>query len=307
MFCENSGLTEEDRVQELMSFLEESRRLVDEALEVHLPPESEEPRKLHRAMRYSVFAGGKRIRPALVIAASDLHDGPREAALPAACAMEMIHTYSLIHDDLPAMDDDDLRRGRPSCHKAFDEATAILAGDALLTHAFLILARQPAPSPERMLGIIDTLAEAAGTGGMIGGQMADLESENRQVDLATVERIHLLKTAALITASLVIGAVMAGAGEEELIRMKRFGRHIGLLFQITDDILDRIGDTKNLGKTVGKDEAQGKATYPAAAGMEMANSRAEELARQAAEELAPYGERAGVLLQLTDYLLRRSH
>jgi len=295
-------------VQDLMTFLDEARRLVDAALDSHLPAESTEPKTLHRAMRYSVFAGGKRVRPALVIAACDLHDGDRQAVLPAACAMEMIHTYSLIHDDLPAMDDDDLRRGRPSCHKAFDEATAILAGDALLTHAFLILARQGTNAPGHLLYMIAALAEAAGTGGMIGGQMADLESEGQAVTLATVERIHLLKTAALITASLTMGALLAGAGDEELQRMKRFGRRIGLLFQITDDILDRTADTKRLGKTAGKDEAQGKATYPAAAGMDEANSRAEQLARRAAEDLAPYGrERAAVLLQLTDYLLKRSH
>ena len=294
-------------MQDLMTFLEESRRLVNAALEIHLPAESTEPRTLHRAMRYSVFAGGKRIRPALVIAAADLHGGQRDAVLPAACAMEMIHTYSLIHDDLPAMDDDDLRRGRPSCHKAFDEATAILAGDALLTHAFLILARQDAPAPERLLRQISILAEAAGTGGMIGGQMADLESEGRDVKLATVERIHLLKTAALISASLTMGAVMAGASGADLERIERFGRRIGLLFQITDDILDRTGDPERLGKTVGKDEAQGKATYPAAAGMKEANTRARMLAREAAEDIAPYGDDAAILLQLTEYLLRRSH
>jgi len=290
-----------------MTFLEESRRLVDSALETHLPAESTEPRTLHRAMRYSVFAGGKRIRPALVIAAADLHGGQRDAVLPAACAMEMIHTYSLIHDDLPAMDDDDLRRGRPSCHKAFDEATAILAGDALLTHAFLLLARQDAPVPQRLLRLISTLAAAAGTGGMIGGQMADLESEGRDVTLAAVERIHLLKTAALIAASLTMGALMAGATGAELERMERFGRRIGLLFQITDDILDRTGDAEHLGKTVGKDEAQGKATYPAAAGMEGANSRARKLALEAEEEIAPYGADAAILRQFTIYLLRRSH
>jgi geranylgeranyl diphosphate synthase type II len=294
-------------VQELHSFLEESRHMVDAALETHLPPESVEPRTLHRAMRYSVFAGGKRIRPALVIASSDLHGGRRSDAMPAACAMEMIHTYSLIHDDLPAMDDDDLRRGRPSCHKAFDEATAILAGDALLTHAFLILARQDTVPAQRLQRLISTLAHGAGTGGMIGGQMADLESEGREVPLATVERIHLLKTAALISASLVMGAELAGAADAELDRMKRFGLRIGLLFQITDDILDRTGNQKELGKTVGKDEAQGKATYPAAAGMEEANTRARTLAREAEEDLAPYGEDARILLQLTSYLLRRSH
>jgi geranylgeranyl diphosphate synthase type II len=294
-------------VPELMAFLEEARQLVDAALEEHLPAETDEPRTLHRAMRYSVFAGGKRIRPALVLAASDLHGGRREDALPAACAMEMIHTYSLIHDDLPAMDDDDLRRGRPSCHKAFDEATAILAGDALLTHAFLILSQQQSSAPEHLLLMIAALAEAAGTGGMIGGQMADLESEGIEVGLTMVERIHLLKTAALITASLTMGALLAGANDEELERMKNFGRRIGLLFQITDDILDRTSNTEELGKTAGKDEAQGKATYPAAAGMDQANSRAEQLARRAARDLEPYGDRATVLLQLTDFLLRRSH
>jgi geranylgeranyl diphosphate synthase type II len=294
-------------VQDLNTFLEEARRLVDAALEAHLPAESSEPRTLHRAMRYSVFAGGKRVRPALVLAASDLHHGDRQSVLPAACAMEMVHTYSLIHDDLPAMDDDDLRRGRPSCHRAFGEATAILAGDALLTHAFLLLAGQPAAEPRALLQVISTLAEAAGTGGMIGGQMADLESEGHEVTLATVERIHLLKTAALIAASLSLGAILAGAAEEDLRRMQRFGRRIGLLFQITDDILDRTGDSRRLGKTAGKDEAQGKATYPAAAGMDEAHARARQLAREASADLAPYGQRAGVLLQFTDYLLRRSH
>jgi len=295
-------------VQELTTFLEEARRLVDAALENHLPAENVEPRTLHRAMRYSVFAGGKRVRPALVLAATDLHGGRREDALPAACAMEMIHTYSLIHDDLPAMDDDDLRRGQPSCHKAFGEATAILAGDSLLTHAFLLLGRQSHADARRLLNVIAELGEAAGTGGMIGGQMADLEAEGLDdVALDTVERIHLLKTAALIRASVTMGTMVAGAGEEELERMRRFGRRIGLLFQITDDILDRTGTSAELGKTAGKDEAQGKATYPAAAGMDRAGSRAEQLARRAAEDLAPYGERAQVLRQLTDYLLRRSH
>ena len=265
----------------LRGFLRSVSARVDAALEGLLPPEAEEPRTIHRAMRYSVLAGGKRLRPALVLLGGRAAGGDEEGVLPAACAVEMVHTYSLIHDDLPAMDDDDLRRGRPSCHKVFGEANAILAGDALHTLAFGILGSFP--DPARAAAMVRELARACGTRGMVGGQAADLEAEGRPPEVAVVEGIHRRKTGALIAASLRIGALGCGAEAAALERLTEYGERLGMAFQIVDDLLDEEGARADLGKTPGKDRQRGKMTYPAAAGMEASRTRAAALAAEAAE------------------------
>lgn len=291
----------------LPEFFEEDRRAVDAALEELLPTETTRPASIHRAMRYSVFAGGKRIRPILSLEAGRVFRGtaPDRAALGVACAMELIHTYSLIHDDLPALDNDDLRRGQATCHKKFGEATAILAGDGLLTLAFETLSKAEI-EPARRVAVIRTLAEAAGTvNGMVGGQVADLEAEGRSVEAAMLEYIHRSKTAALIRASVVAGALCAGAGEEEAGRMRRFGENIGWAFQVVDDILDVEESSAALGKTAGKDQAQRKATYPALYGLERSKQFAKELAATAVRELASFGERGERLRQVAEFLVVR--
>jgi geranylgeranyl diphosphate synthase type II len=240
-------------------------------------------------MRYSVFAGGKRLRPALVLLASDLCGGQQADAVPPACAIELVHTYSLIHDDLPAMDNDDFRRGRPSCHRAFDEATAVLAGDALLTLAFEILARPPVQ--DRTAPLVAELARAAGAAGMLAGQMADMVLEGREPTAEAVGFIHEHKTAALIAACLRLGAGAARADAATTDRLGRFGRAVGLAFQITDDALDVEASSKQLGKTAGKDAASGKVTYPAVFGLAESRRRADELIAEALAELAPFGPR----------------
>jgi geranylgeranyl diphosphate synthase type II len=277
----------------LSEYLRNARLRVEESLALYLPdaevalPEPPCPLRLGAAMRYSVMAGGKRLRPVLCLMAAEACEGDLDAALPAACALEMVHTYSLIHDDLPAMDDDDLRRGRPTCHKAFDEATAILAGDGLLTLAFEVIARHVRPA-EAALGCVRTLAEAAGPEGMVGGQMADLQAEGR-TDGTTqkLEAIHRRKTGALLLASLRMGGIVAGASEVELKALDAYGRAVGLAFQIVDDLLDVEGDEEKLGKRVGKDSGHGKWTYPAFLGIEGSRRRAEQLADEAAAALAP--------------------
>jgi geranylgeranyl diphosphate synthase, type II len=289
----------------LPAFFEEDRQAVDAALERLLAPEDARPSVIHRAMRYSVFAGGKRLRPILCIEAARMFAGNAAPAMPVACAMEMIHTYSLIHDDLPALDNDDLRRGMPTCHKKFGEAMAILAGDALLTLAFETLAGAPVP-PAQRVALIAEIAAAAGTvNGMVGGQVADVEATGRAVTAELLEYIHKSKTAALIRASIVSGAMAAGASESDLARLRSFGGQIGWAFQVTDDILDVEESSEALGKTAGKDQAQQKATYPALFGLAKSHEFARELATRALAEIEPYGERGANLRELGEFLVLR--
>jgi geranylgeranyl diphosphate synthase type II len=285
------------------------RRLVDEALDRALPGEAAWPETIHRAVRYSLFAGGKRIRPVLVLAAAEAVGGEMEEALPLACAVEMIHTYSLIHDDLPAMDDDDLRRGRPTNHKVFGEAIAILAGDALLTRAFHLLAEVPRGATDgarrRHLDVLTILAEACGTTGLVGGQVMDLESEGRSIPAEALERLHRAKTGALLSACVRGGAVLGGGRPEELERLTRYGAAIGLVFQIVDDILDVTESAAQLGKTAGKDVEARKATYVSVHGLERARGMAADLLAQAEAAVAPFGARGELLSGLARLIVER--
>jgi geranylgeranyl diphosphate synthase, type II len=292
---------------DLKEYLKKRCELVDEALHRFLPDGSELPASLHGSMRYSVFAGGKRVRPVLMLAACETVGGELSRALPAACAMEMIHTYSLIHDDLPAMDDDDFRRGNPTNHKVYGEATAILAGDALLTEAFILLSgMEQGGDPAARLRVIHEIAHASGSRGMVGGQMVDMESEGKgEIDLATLSYIHTHKTGALIRASVRSGAILGGASAESLAALTRYGDAIGLAFQIADDILDVEGTTEELGKDAGSDQARGKATYPALVGLEASKERAQELVQMALDALAPFDERAEPLRAIASYIVKR--
>ncbi|MBI2524666.1 MAG: polyprenyl synthetase family protein [Candidatus Rokubacteria bacterium] len=287
--------------------MKERARAVDEALERFLPPESAPPETLHRAMRYSVFAGGKRLRPVLVIAGAEAVGGGMDDVMPTACAMELIHTYSLVHDDLPAMDDDDVRRGRPTSHKVFGEAMAILAGDALLTRAFRLVAENVRPGMDgRVLrDVLAEIADAAGSDGMVGGQVADLEAEGRLVTPEALDGIHLRKTAALIRASIRAGAALCGATAAQMQALATAGTSLGLAFQIVDDLLDVTGTTTELGKTAGKDQAQRKATYPALHGLEASRARAEALMAEACGVLQPFGPAAEALRALGRFVLDR--
>ena len=289
----------------LPTFFEEDRIAVDAALERLLPQESTRPASIHQAVRYSVFAGGKRIRPILCLETARIFAADVTAALHPACAVEMIHTYSLIHDDLPALDNDDLRRGKPTCHKKFGEATAILAGDALLTLAFETIAATPV-APAQCVAIVKEVASAAGTiNGMVGGQVADLEAGGHRVDPEMLEYIHRSKTAALIRAAVTAGALSAGAPDDDVVRLRRFGETIGWAFQVTDDILDVEESSAALGKTAGKDMAQQKATYPAIHGLQRSHEIANDLASKAVAELAPYREAASRLKEIAKYLVIR--
>lgn len=289
----------------LPPFFEEDRLAVDAHLERLLPAESAPPASIHEAMRYSVFAGGKRIRPILCVETARIFEPEASFALFPGCAIEFIHTYSLIHDDLPALDNDDLRRGKPTCHKKFGEATAILAGDALLTLAFETIAATPVSS-ERRVSMVTEIATAAGTvNGMVGGQVADLEAEGQKVGPKTLEYIHKSKTAALIRASITSGALSAGAPSGDVARLRRFGEAIGWAFQVTDDILDVEESSAALGKTAGKDVVQQKATYPAVFGLERSHQIANDLATKAIGELESYGEKAGRLRTIAEFLVLR--
>jgi farnesyl diphosphate synthase len=289
--------------------LERWRRRVERELEAWLPPDTCPPQRLHAAQRYSVLAPGKRVRPALVYATAETLGIPLDCVDGAACAVELIHAYSLVHDDLPAMDDDDLRRGRPTCHRAFDEATAILAGDSLQVLAFRVLAHHPlGPEAAVRLQLVATLADASGTAGMAGGQALDLAAEGRNLGLPELEQIHALKTGALIRASVRMAALCApsldDAGRDAL---DRFATAIGLAFQVQDDILDVEGDAAVTGKPVGSDEARGLPTYPALAGLEGARRRVLELNTVAEAALAAHGWEGGPLAALAGWLLGRRH
>ena len=290
-------------------YLEECRTLVDQYLDDYLPTEDTPPQMLSRAVRYSLFAGGKRLRPTLVLATAEAVGGNMKDALPAAAAFEMIHTYSLIHDDLPAMDNDSLRRGQPTSHIVFGEAMAILAGDALQTHAFEVIAqpsgRCQVPTEERMRAVA-VLAEATGARGMVGGQVADLESEGTPADAEMLEFIHRHKTGALIRASVEVGAIVGGGDEKVVYELRRFGEEIGLAFQIVDDILDVVGTAESLGKTVGKDSKAGKATYPAVHGMEDAKRRAQDLRNGALDRLKKFGSAGKPLAMVAERIVSRS-
>lgn len=290
----------------LADYLAARQRQIDAALDRWVPPETCPPETIHRAMRYSLFAGGKRIRPILCLAAAETVSEQSPGVENAACALELIHTYSLIHDDLPALDNDDLRRGRPTSHKVFGEAIAILAGDALLTLAFEVLARLNGVDAERRIRLSLELATAAGTvGGMIAGQVHDLEGEGKAPTAELLDRIHRAKTGALLRASLRIGAIYAGARAEELDALTRFGEHIGLAFQIVDDLLDVEQTSEALGKTAGKDAAQHKITFPAVYGAERSHRMAEAELECAHRALACFGGRALRLHELADYIVHR--
>lgn len=289
----------------LPAFFEEDRLAVDASLDRLMPAASAQPPSIHEAMRYSVFAGGKRIRPILCLEAARIFDADVTPAHFPACAIEFIHTYSLIHDDLPALDNDDLRRGKPTNHKKFGEAAAILAGDALLTLAFETIAATPV-NADRRVAMLTEISKAAGTiNGMVGGQVADLEAEGKPANAAALEYIHLSKTAALIRASVTSGALCAGASPDDVARLHIFGESIGLLFQVMDDILDVEESSAALGKTAGKDVAQQKATYPAVHGLARSHQIASELSSKAISQLEPYTERAVRLRQIAEYLVRR--
>ncbi len=282
---------------------------VELALQRWLPEPAIQPARLHEAMRYSALNGGKRIRPCLIYATgAALNVDVAQLDAP-ACAVELIHAYSLVHDDLPAMDDDDLRRGRPTCHKAYDEATAILAGDALQSLAFYVLAHDPQlqASDAARLKMIKTLALASGSRGMAGGQMLDMQSENKTLSLAELENVHIHKTGALIRSCVRLAMWCARDLTEEIkVGLEHFGACIGLAFQIQDDVLDVTGDTQVLGKRQGADQARNKSTYPSIMGLAPAKQRAEELLKQAIESLAPLGTRADELRMLAEFLVRRA-
>ncbi|MEK7408090.1 MAG: polyprenyl synthetase family protein [Acidobacteriota bacterium] len=289
----------------LREHLAAQQRRIDAALDRSVPAESEPPETIHRAMRYSLFAGGKRIRPILCLEAARAVADTAPGAEAAACALELVHTYSLIHDDLPALDNDDLRRGRPTCHKQFNEAIAILAGDALLTLAFQVLARAETAA-QRKMRLVAELAAAAGTvGGMVGGQVADLEGEGQPPTAQLLASIHHAKTGALITASVRMGAICAGSSERQLDALTRYGRHLGLAFQIVDDILDVELPSEALGKTAGKDAAQHKITFPAVYGLEESRRMAERERQGAHDAIECFGERAERLRELAGLIVHR--
>jgi len=288
-------------VASVKEFLAEKSAKTEQALKAYCDSWEGVPDTLRRAIEYSLFAGGKRLRPALALGAAEIVSGDDAVALPAACALEMIHTYSLMHDDLPSMDNDDLRRGKPTSHKVFGEAIAILAGDGLLTMAFDIAARSG------NVRIIEEIAHAAGVAGMVGGQVIDLESENKHAGLEQLRRLHACKTGALIRGSVRCGAILAGADDAGLDALTRYAEHIGLAFQIADDILDVVGTEAALGKPIGSDEASQKSTYPALVGIEKARELGREAVDAAIEALAPFGAEAENFRALALYIIEREN
>ena len=322
--------------EELGQYLEARRLLVDEALDRYLPGTGDNPKEIHEAVRYSVFAGGKRLRPILILAAAEAAGGQAEQALGAAAAIEMIHTYSLIHDDLPAMDDDEFRRGRLTCHKVYGEAMAILAGDALLTQAFILLSAEPAsididskvpprpkiPSypplpkggwgdlegvhdPAVCLMVIQEISQAAGSKGMVGGQVVDILHEDREVDLPTLQYLHAHKTGALIRVCLRVGGLLASAASEQMEALTIYGERIGLAFQIVDDILDLEGSLEALGKQAGSDLRKKKATFPALLGIEESRRWANRLASEAKQAVSIFGDRGAALAAIAEFVVTR--
>jgi geranylgeranyl diphosphate synthase type II len=289
-------------MNDLRIYLKQQAETVNKALSALLPPAGERPAKLHEAMRYSIFAGGKRLRPVLCIAACEACGGTAEQAMPAACALELLHTYTLIHDDLPAMDDDTLRRGRPTCHITFDEATAVLAGDALLTLAFEVLANIPDIGSALAL----ELARAAGSRGVIGGQAEDIDAEGKVPDAGLLEYIHRNKTAALIRAACVMGGICAGADFQTREKLALYGEKAGLAFQLADDLLDENAAVEDLGKDIGSDKARGKMTWPSVHGAEKTAADARKLIMQAGEAVSFAGERAGLLMQIAEFMICRN-
>lgn len=289
----------------LAEYVAHQQARVDEALLRWVPVESTLPESIHKAMRYSLFAGGKRVRPLLCMAAAEAVSDSPVGIESCACTLELIHTYSLIHDDLPALDNDDLRRGVPTCHKVFGDAIAILAGDALLTLAFQVLAQMDCPA-DRKVSLIGELSTAAGTvGGMIGGQVCDLEGEGQHPNAMLLENIHRAKTGALLRASLRMGGIYAGADREQLHALSCYGEHVGLAFQIVDDVLDVEQSSETLGKTAGKDAQQHKITFPAVYGLERSREMAEEERLAAHLALRPFDERAERLRELADFIVHR--
>ena len=292
------------------AYLQARRILVDAALDRLLPKTDHPPRTLSEAMRYSVFAGGKRIRPILCLAGTEAVGGDPEEVIPVACALECIHTYSLIHDDLPAMDNDDLRRGRPTSHKVYGEDLAILAGDALLTEAFTILAgagSQPGIHPERLLAVIGSVARAAGFWGMVGGQVLDVQSEGKAVEAELLYSMHARKTGAMIEVSTTAGALLSGAEAKKIDSLQEYGRLVGLAFQVADDILNVTGDARRMGKNTGSDASRGKMTFPALLGLTGSRQKLIDLVRQAIDVLGGFDAKADPLRSLAQYIMERQH
>jgi geranylgeranyl diphosphate synthase, type II len=297
-------------MDDIKAYIKEEAKMIEAALVSVLPSDWQIPGMLSQSMLYSLMAGGKRLRPILVLAAAEALGGSKEAAMPVACAIEMIHTYSLIHDDLPAMDNDDYRRGKLTNHKVYGEAMAILSGDALLTHAFfsVVQAKVHGAPADQLLAIVEELSLFAGARGMVGGQAADMLGEKGLTKLEELDYIHTHKTSDLIVFSLRAGGRVAGAAEEQLEALSRFGHGIGLAFQIQDDILDVIGDEKKLGKPVGSDEKQHKTTYPSFIGMEASEKKVRELTEMAKESLLTGGiPNPKRLLDIADFLMHRDH
>lgn len=300
-----SNRKRQDAASTFYDWLKSTRSLVEKALRTAVPPVTVKPAMIHRAMRYSLLAGGKRLRPVLCCAASEACGGTARAALPAACAVEMIHTYSLIHDDLPCMDDDDLRRGKPTSHKVFGEGIAVLAGDALLTEAFAVLSRAKPRRPYGMSDLVGELARASGSRGLIAGQVADLEAEGRKPAEAPLYFIHAAKTGMLLRASLKLGAMCGRATKAQLAALDRFGFALGLAFQIQDDILDATQSAETLGKSSGKDAAAGKMTFPSLYGLEKSREMSAYWTDEAIRSLRMFGTKGEVLRLLAEMILRR--
>lgn len=294
-------------MSDLKVWLSDKQKRVDQQLDALLPSEDTRPSTLHQAMRYSTFAGGKRLRPLLCLAAAEACGGKEEHALFPACAVEIMHTYSLVHDDLPCMDDDDLRRGRPTSHKVYGEGVAVLTGDALLTESFAIIAQTPATERYHAGHYVSELAATGGSKQLIGGQVLDLEGEGKDLDQRQLVHIHEAKTAALLTSSLRLGAMSANASAAELEALTTFGYNLGLAFQVIDDILDVTQTTEKLGKTAGKDESVDKSTYPAILGLEASRKEANRLTSTALEAIGLFGERASRLEQIARYMLERDY
>ncbi len=292
---------------DLSAYLRDKKAAIDRALDGLVPPEGGHAAMLHEAMRYSLFAGGKRLRPVLTLAAVEAVGGETSVAMNTACAMECIHTYSLIHDDLPALDNDDLRRGRPTCHRQYGEAMAILAGDALLTLAFDIIARTEGASPEAMVRVVAEVARGAGADGMIGGQVVDIESEGKEISFPELEYIHTHKTGRLIRAALRSGAILGGAADDELEAISEYAGAVGLAFQILDDILDVEGSSETMGKPVGGDAKKGKATYPSLIGLSESKEMAAELIKTATAALKGFDEKAEPLRAIAEYIIARNN